>query len=438
MCVTLFLQRLKATSTPVDQHATLGKWLEEFALVSKQSPHQQLSITHQATLQFLVSIKHKNVPAWQRLQATHALELYRDLVLQSDQPDLSGFSSKLQQLAQREREHSDDREPPLLKSLRSALRVVHYSLRTEHAYVGWIKRLMKFTNSQTLDDVTTLDINRFLSHLATQENVAASTQNQAFSAILFTFRHVLKRYPAGIDAVRAKTPERLPVVLSRQEVTRLISALGGTHRTIAQLLYGSGLRHLECLRLRVKDIDFDQQLIVVRDGKGAKDRVTVLPSSVIESLKAQIEIARQTHELDLAEGFGRVWLPYALNRKYPDADREFRWQFIFPARNRSRDPRSNSVRRHHLSQYAFAAALKRALKRTGITKKVTPHTLRHSFATHLLTNHVDIRTVQELLGHQDVSTTMIYTHVLNRPGVTIQSPIDLLALEPSDSENRAS
>ena len=257
--------------------------------------------------------------------------------------------------------------------------------------------------------------------------VSASTQNQALNALVFLYKHVLRIDLGDFSQfTRAKRPRKLPVVLTTDEVTRLLDALDPPFRLMATLLYGSGLRLMDCLRLRVKDIDFGYQQILVRDGKGNKDRVTVLPVAAIEPLRAHLQTVRAIHRQDLANGLGRVWLPLALERKYPSAAREWNWQYIFPAADVSTDPRSGIVRRHHVHESLLQRAIKAAALRAGITKPATPHTLPHSFATHLLESGTDIRTVQELLGHEDVSTTMIYTHVLNRPGITTRSPADAL------------
>ncbi len=268
----------------------------------------------------------------------------------------------------------------------------------------------------------------FLTHLAVQENVAASTQNQALAALLFLYKVVLDRPLEWINdrLVRAKRPERLPVVFSQEEARAVLAQLDGTSWLAAALLYGAGLRLMECLRLRVKDVDFDQNHILVRDGKGQKDRVAILPSSLIDPLKRQIEHVRAIHATDLRDGFGRVYLPDALARKYPEADRRVGWQYLFPAHRRGEDPRSGVVRRHHLAESALLKAVKRAIHRAGITKPASCHTFRHSFATHLLEAGHDIRTVQELLGHQDVRTTMIYTHVLNAGPNAVRSPLNRL------------
>lgn len=268
------------------------------------------------------------------------------------------------------------------------------------------------------------DIHEFISDLAVEGNVAASTQNQAMSALLFLFQKVLGRELQFIDAVRSKKPERLPTVLSQEEVQRVLMQLGGRDLLIAQLLYGAGLRLIECLRLRVKDVSFDQSQLVVREGKGDKDRLTVLPGACVSGLRSQIEFARGLHVRDVADGGGAVTLPTALERKWPAAAREPAWQFVFPAVKRWPDAVTGELRRHHLHESVFPASLKRAVKRAELAKKVTSHTFRHSFATHLLESGTDIRTVQSLLGHSDVSTTMIYTHVLNRPGIAVKSPLD--------------
>jgi len=269
------------------------------------------------------------------------------------------------------------------------------------------------------------EIEEFLTHLAVDKNVAASTQNQALSAILFLYQEVLhKDLERPLDAVRAKQPKRLPTVLTKEEVQRVLAAMSGNYQLIARLLYGSGLRLVECLRLRVKDVDFAQHQIIVRDGKGRKDRVTVLPDSLIEPLQKHLRRVEMLHQNDLDDGYGAVYLPDALEQKYPNANCEWIWQYVFPSKSPSKDPRSGVTRRHHLHESAVQRAVRKAAKLAGINKPVSPHTFRHSFATHLLENGYDIRTVQELLGHKDVKTTMVYTHVLNRGGLAVRSPLD--------------
>jgi integron integrase len=313
----------------------------------------------------------------------------------------------------------------LLDRVRDKIRLRHYSIRTEQAYVDWIKRFILFHGKRHPEALGAAKVEAFLTHLAVERRVAAATQNLAKSSILFLYREVLERELPWLEHVeRARTPSRLPVVLSRDEVAAVLARLRGVHRLLGGLLYGSGMRIMEGVRLRVKDVDFTRRQILVRDGKGAKDRVTMLPSGIEGPLRAHLSQARMQHALDLADGFGNVWLPYALARKYPAANREWGWQYVFPADRRSRDPRTGVARRHHVSDQAFQRAMRQAVRDAGVAKPATPHTLRHSFATHLLESGYDIRTVQELLGHADVGTTMIYTHVLNRGGLGVVSPLD--------------
>ena len=309
--------------------------------------------------------------------------------------------------------------------MRDAIRVRHYSRRTEQAYVSWIRRFIIANNRRHPRDMGGREVEAFLTTLATTGNVAAGTQNQALAALLFLYREVLgQEFSWMANVIRAKRPRRIPVVLSRDEVTRLLAMLDGQPWLMAALLYGAGLRLMECVRLRVKDIDFGRGEIVVRDGKGGKDRRVPLPNATREALKAAIDRARVLHGHDLARGLGRVWLPHALARKYLHANREFGWQYVFPAATPSIDPRSGEVRRHHLDESILQRAVHAARDRAGILKPATCHTLRHSFATHLLEAGHDIRTVQELLGHKDVATTQIYTHVLGRGAGGVLSPLD--------------
>jgi integron integrase len=322
-------------------------------------------------------------------------------------------------------DHSSARAPRLLDDVRRRLRLKHYSLRTEQAYTGWIRRFILANGKRHPRELGGAEVERFLSLLASDGDVAAGTQNQALAALLFLYREVLRvdlPWMAGI--VRAKRPQRVPVVFSCDEVRTLLAALDGRMWLIASVLYGTGMRLMECLRLRVKDVDFARNEILVRDGKGGKDRHTILPRSLIEPLQREIERARVLHTMDLAAGFGAVWLPDALVRKYRNAAREFGWQYVFPAARRSIDPRGGAIRRQHVDEQMLARALKSARTRAGIVKPLSAHTLRHSFATHLIEAGYDIRTVQELLGHKDVSTTQIYTHVLNRGGNGVLSPLD--------------
>jgi integron integrase len=321
--------------------------------------------------------------------------------------------------------------PKLLDQVRGKIRLKHYSLRTEQAYSDWIRRYIRFHGTRHPREMGAAEVESFLTHLAVEGKVAASTQNQAKSALLFLYKEVLESELPWLDNVeQAKAPKRLPVVLTRAEVQALLTRLDGTHWLMASLLYGAGLRLMECLRLRVKDVDFSRKEILVRDGKGFKDRVTMLPVALVEPLRAHLERVRELHRQDLADGFGAVYLPYALERKYPNAAREWIWQYIFPTAKRSVDPRSGETRRHHVQDQALQRAIKQAVRDADLTKPATPHTLRHSFATHLLEGGYDIRTVQELLGHSDVSTTMIYTHVLNKGGHGVASPLDGMPLKP--------
>ena len=322
--------------------------------------------------------------------------------------------------------HPENARPTsLIEEVRRRLRVKHYSLRTEQAYVGWIRRFIVANGRRHPRTLGGKEVEAFLSQLATDGGVAAGTQNQALAALLFLYREVLDLdLPWMASVVRAKRPRRVPTVLSRDEVTRLFAVMDGRAALIARLLYGTGMRLMEGLRLRVKDVDFARNEIIVRDGKGAKDRHTVLPRTLAEPLRAEAERVRTLHEQDLAAGAGTVFLPHALARKYPRANRAFGWQYLFPATQLSRDPRSRVVRRHHIDDATFSRALRAACSRAGIVKPATAHTLRHSFATHLIEAGYDIRTVQELLGHKDVATTQIYTHVLNRGGLGVLSPLD--------------
>lgn len=313
----------------------------------------------------------------------------------------------------------------LMDEVRRKLRTKHYSLRTEQAYMAWIRRFILANDRRHPRDMGAVEVEAFLSHLAVSADVAAGTQNQALSALLFLYRDVLSvRLPWLENVTRAKRPRRLPTVLSKDEVKELLLHLEGRPWLIVSLLYGTGMRLMECLRLRVKDLDFARMEIMVRDGKGGKDRRTVLPRSLLEPLAREIERARACHESDAREGHGVVWLPHALARKYPAASREPGWQYVFPAARRSHDPRDGQERRHHIGDAVLTRALKSASRRAGIVKPVSAHTLRHCFATHLLEAGYDIRTVQELLGHKDVSTTQIYVHVLNRGAGGVPSPLD--------------
>jgi integron integrase len=316
-------------------------------------------------------------------------------------------------------------QPKLLDRVRDRCRVRHLSLSTEHAYVGWIRRFILFHNKRHPLQMGAAEVSAFLTHLAVDGHVAASTQNQALSALLFLYREVLEQDFGWLeDVVRAKKPKRLPVVFSPEEAMAVIGQLQYVRWLMGLQLYGGGLRLMECLRLRVKDLDFERLQVTVREGKGDKDRVTLLPEAVVEPLKQHLIHVRQAHEQALREGYGGVELPYALARKYPHADREWGWQYVYPAAQPSIDPRSGVRRRHHLDPSYLQKAVGAAIRKLGIPKHAGCHTFRHSFATHLLADGTDIRTVQELLGHEDVRTTQIYTHVLRQNGFAVKSPVD--------------
>ena len=316
-------------------------------------------------------------------------------------------------------------QPRLLDRVRAALRARHCSRRTEKAYVHWIKRYIFFHGKRHPAEMGAAEVTAFLTALAVRDRVAASTQNQALNALLFLYREILGVELPWLDGlVRAKRPQHLPTVLTREEVRTVLEQLDRAPRLMALLLYGAGLRLLECCRLRIKDVDFATNQITIRDGKGSKDRVTMLPSAVKIDLARHVERARALHQRDLAAGAGRVELPWALGRKYPNAGREWAWQWVFPATRLYVDPSTGQRRRHHLHESVVQRVVREAVLKAGLAKKATCHTFRHSFATHLLEDGHDIRTVQELLGHQDVSTTMIYTHVLNRGPAAVRSPAD--------------
>ncbi len=320
-----------------------------------------------------------------------------------------------------------------MDQVRQVLRYHHYAYQTEKAYGEWIIRFIKFHNKTHPAKMGKTEIEAFLSHLATRGNVAASTQNQALNALAFLYNKVLLLDIEGeIAPVLSRRNRRPPVVLSQGEVKRVLQEMSGAHALMARLLYGSGLRLMECLRLRVKDVDFERRKIYVRDGKGGKDRVTLFPAELIEPLRLHVEKVRQLHQSDLNEGFGEVYLPNALTRKYGNAAKELTWQYVFPAKKRSIDPRSSKTMRHHVFASGLQKAVKRAVARAGIAKKIGCHTFRHCFATHLLENAVNIRVVQELMGHADVKTTEIYTHVMEKDLSVVQSPLDVLS--KSDKE----
>lgn len=316
-------------------------------------------------------------------------------------------------------------EIKLVDQIRNVIRMKHYSLSTEKTYIGWIKRYLVFHHMRHPREMGVPDIESFLSHLAVKEKVSASTQNQAFNALLFLYREVLHiELSETIQAMRAKKPSRIPIVITREEIAKVLDALDGTHRLMVSMLYGCGLRLMECCRLRVKDIDFAMHQITIFDGKGQKDRVVMLPDKLEASLHEQLKRTKLLHTQDLSLGYGSVYMPFALERKYPQAPKQWGWQYVFPTQELTRDPRSDIIRRHHVHPSTVHRVVKKSVILAGIIKPVHCHTFRHSFATHLLEDGYDIRTVQELLGHKDINTTMIYTHVMQRGAGAVKSPLD--------------
>ncbi len=316
------------------------------------------------------------------------------------------------------------KKPKLLEQVRQEIRRRNYSYKTETAYVRWIKRFIRFHGTVHPSKLGDEEVAAYLNYLANSRNVAASTQNQALSALVFLYKEVLNQTEMHLDLVRAKKPKRLPVVLSAEEIVRIFQNLQKRPLLICELLYGAGMRISECVRIRVQDIDFGYKQIWVRSGKGMKDRVTLLPQKCIPDLQKQMKRVRNLHERDLKKGLGKALLPGALVKKYPDEDQQLRWQYVFPSSRLSKDPRSGLLHRHHVSAVYIQTAFKKAVHAAGVPKKATCHSLRHSFATHLLSNGYDIRTVQDLLGHKNVATTMVYTHIIKKGGMGVKSPID--------------
>jgi integron integrase len=365
-------------------------------------------------LYFITACKYKCTFCWQFCQLCHGDVRNMNHLPQNAPPYKTAYMGS---------------RPRLLDQVRNKIRLKHYSIRTEQSYVNWIKRFIFFHNKRHPKEMGHKELGEFLTYLAVQRKVSASTQNQALNAIVFLYHEVLGQELGKIgEFQRAKSPIRVPLVLTAEEVQRVLSHLEGEKKLMSGLLYGAGLRLMECLRLRVKDLDFGYEQISVRDGKGRKDRVTMLPGALIEPLKIQLKKVKKYFSLDIEEGFYGVSMPEALSRKYPNAAREWAWQYVFPASKRGIDPRSGAVKRHHIHETVLQRAVKQAVRSAGIPKPATCHTFRHSFATHLIEDGYDIRTVQELLGHKDVSTTMIYTHVLNRGGKGVRSPLDRSAL----------
>lgn len=390
---------------------------------------------------FLADDRFSGAAAAHRVEAAAAIRFLYEVVLERHWPrgaledDVERKATRPQN--RQEPVYLNGRQPgvELLDRVRNALRVGQYALETEKAYLAWIEKYILFHGKRPPEEMGALEVERFLTHLAVKQKVAKDTQRQALNALVFLYRTVLGQKLGKIMAVRGRHGKRLPVVLARKEVPGVLQRIGGAngvHRLMSEVLYGSGLRIKECCRLRVKDVDLERLQIAVRNCKGDQDRVTVLPRRLVDRLRAQIDCVRRLHEDDLALGLGRVWLPTALRRKYPNAERELGWQYIFPSSRLSVDPRERQERirrRHHVHVDSVQKAIRAAVKKSGLTKRVTPHVFRHSFATHLLENGENIRTVQELLGHKDVRTTMIYLHVMEGGTTDVRSPLDLLDQE---------
>jgi len=433
-----YRQAAIASGVPVKNAEWYLKWAEKFAVATKGKPIRERSVADIRKFLFELSIQ-RSIHPWQVHQAEEALVFLYEGFLKLDLglntvrplvpwPGISNSTLKApQQFKDRALSKTEEkaRYGELYSKFRSAMRVRHYSIRTERAYAQWIGRLLSFYKDKPAESIDTDDIQSYLNYLAEERKVAASTQNQALNAIVFFFKEVFKRDPGDFsDFVRAKQPLHVPEVLTRSEVERLLDAMSGVNQLMAGLLYGAGLRLMECIRLRVKDIDFDAGRLTIRDGKGRKDRITMLPERFQHLLKQQLEQAQALYESDLKKNVAGAYVWPGLNRKYPNAAKEWIWQYVFSSSRLSVDPRSHTTRRHHVHASSLQKAVKKAAARAGLSKRVTCHTLRHSFATHLLENGCDIRTVQELMGHSNLATTMIYTHVLNRPGISVKSPAD--------------
>ena len=432
------------------QEGYAKQWFASLARYHRIAQPTTWEFTEQDVIAFLRSKLKQQMPTWKRLKIVEGLIWYRNHVRQATTPPLEPIRTILRDLVARERNDQaeapitevvgriDPREPDVIQAMRRTLRLHRRSLNTEKAYVQKVRGFMAERGLKCLADfqgIGAQDVEAHLTDLAVDGNVAPSTQDQAFYSLLFLFEHVLKRELGTINAIRAAATKRVPTVMSIAEVTQVFSFLKGLPLLIAQLLYGSGMRISECLRLRIQDIDFDRGLIAVQNSKGNKSRVVPLPKQLVLSLQQLIQQRRKLHERDLANGEASVWLPFALDRKYPSAHREFRWQFLFASSQFSRDPRTGKRHRHHLHRDTIAEHLRQAIRQAGIAKHVTSHTFRHSFATHLLQAGTDIRAIQELLGHSDISTTMIYTHVLARPDIRIVSPLDRLVNVSSQESN---
>jgi integron integrase len=409
---------LEKNLAPAKNVPFYAHWVSRFLDYARRNEFSALEYQEAAVLGFLDSLKSENhVLDWQHRQANDSIRLYYFHYLnKTDARSVKAVAS--------------DSMSEIIQETKRLIRLKHYSYSTERTYLQWIERFLEYarqTAKKAITETDASDFKNFLSHLALVQRVSASTQNQAFNAILFFFRYVLGKEVGNLaDTVRAKRGQKLPVVFSVEEVKRLLACMNGKDLLITGLLYGAGLRLMELARLRVKDIDMDLNTLTVRSGKGDKDRTTILPATVKDQLKNHLIEAKSLHESDLSRGYGEVHLPDALSRKYPNAGKEWAWQYVFPANNLSVDPRSGRVARHHISDSAIQEVIKKAIRKAGIPKHASVHTLRHSFATHLLMNGVNIREVQELLGHKNVETTMIYTHVLRDMSKAPKSPLDLL------------
>ncbi len=454
MSLNLYKIRIHDSKLTQIEKEWFPRWVDRYRSFLSLNHDDLLVVSEELAINFSQSLLTTKTVAKFRLQAVEAIENYSLLIPDAEVADLREMKIKLNraiknpdldkavrrnvpgstedlQIRNRiedEFRSIDPAEPQFVQRLRREMRLQRYAYATESAYVGWVQRFALAFRGD-IDSLREPEIRAFLSELAVEADVAKSTQRQAMSALLFYFEKVLGRSLEYLDINVSEKNRKLPVVLSREEISALASQFAGRDRALFGLMYGAGLRHKEARRLRIKDLCFDRGQILVREGKGDKDRITMLPAFAAGLLEDQVRNARQQHELDLGQGFGEVYLPHALERKYPNASREFSWQYLFPSRQLSRDPRSEKYRRHYIGESLFCSKFKQALKKCGIEKNATPHTLRHSFATHLLESGSDIRTVQELLGHKDVATTMIYTHVMNKPGVGVKSPADAILVD---------
>ncbi len=443
MSVAQFEREVLGDRLDENDQAWFPRWLRRYAMSFRNGLEDNLPVNLGSVLKFSRSLLASGAPAWQRWQAVRAIEFYRISVLGCSEPDLSQVIATLARLGCQERNlpleapptdeelaklrgNLNRSEPIFIQTMRGEMRVLHYAAATEKAYVRWVKRFSGFIGSVKLEQFGDRDIGAFLTSLAVEGNVSASTQNQAQSGLLFFYQCVLGKQLGFLNAVRAKRSDSIPVWFSRSEIEQLLVHFVGMHRLMFLLIYGAGLRHKECRRLRIKDVCFDEGHLVIRDGKGEKDRITFLPERAVEDLKRQIEYAQRMHRMDVDAGYTRVYLPYALARKYPNAGQEVGWKWVFPSRQRSLDKRSGQMWRHHIAEEQFANAFKAALKLSGIVKNGVPHSLRHSFATHLVESGTDLPTIQKLMGHKDIQTTMGYIHVSQKFGVDLKSPMDTL------------